>query len=1090
MSMRYVVGIDVGTHSTGFCAFEVDDEGFPIRILNAVVFRHDSGVDPQKQKTAMTRLAVSGQMRRTRRLIRRRRKRYQALDDFLTSQGWGLGEVNESDPYAPWRIRAALAESRIDEDEVLFGYLAAALRHMIRHRGWRNPYSRVESLLRPAEESPQLLALRQRVDELAGDPSSDNATVAQLVASVALDPTVKLRGPDGLLGGKLMQSDNANELRRIWDVQELDEELLDDVIRLVFDAESPRGSAVARVGKDPLPGQGGMPRAPKADPAFQEFRIVSIAANLRIREPNAKDRRLTAEELRSVTALLREWEGQDPPTWADVAGHLAVDRTSLRGTSATTADGERASARPPIDQTNLIMGRCKVRALAAWWKGADEESRSAMIDVLTEGDRHSASSDYHEEAESFLETLSDEDLAKLEEIPLPAGRAAYSRNSLQRLTRWIIANGSDITAARIGEFGVAPDWVPPAVPVGEPVGNPAVDRVLKGVARWLQAVEYKWGAPLSVNIEHVRNALISEAQARALDRENNARFQHNERIKEELASLMGGRERPTYSDVTRYLAVTRQNCECLYCGGAITFSSCELDHIVPRAGAGSTNRRDNLVAVCEECNRSKSNVPFAVWASRDPRPGVSLDQAIERLKFFLPDPGRNEAQTRQFVKGIRERLSQKESDPAIDARSMESVAWMANELRHRIEQHYRADGHETTVRVFRGGLTAEARRASGIDGQLALMGGTKKTRFDRRHHAVDAAVIAMMRPGIAQVLAERVAIREAQRLTRHVETWKGYEGSSREFTPLYRQWRLQMERVLELVNDALREDQIPVRQNLRLRLGNGAAHDDTIRPLVRRSLSDAMPADIIDRASTPALWCALTRLPDFDPVGGLPVDETREIRVYETTLRADSEIEFFPISSAAIAVRGGYAEIGSTIHHARIYRLPGKKSSYGMVRVFAVDLVRHRADDLFSVELPAHSISLRTSEPKVRKAVLNGTAEYLGWLVTGDEILIDPAHSQSGAAGTFLLKWPLWSWTVDGFYSKSKLRLRPTLLAAEGLTDDASAAERSTIDRPGWPPAVNVIFGTPGVEVVRRDALGRIRTEPSGGLPVSWTVDR
>lgn len=35
--LRYRVGIDVGTHSIGFCAVEVDESGMPIQLLNSMV---------------------------------------------------------------------------------------------------------------------------------------------------------------------------------------------------------------------------------------------------------------------------------------------------------------------------------------------------------------------------------------------------------------------------------------------------------------------------------------------------------------------------------------------------------------------------------------------------------------------------------------------------------------------------------------------------------------------------------------------------------------------------------------------------------------------------------------------------------------------------------------------------------------------------------------------------------------------------------------------------------------------------------------------------------------------------------------------
>lgn len=42
-------------------------------------------------------------------------------------------------------------------------------------------------------------------------------------------------------------------------------------------------------------------------------------------------------------------------------------------------------------------------------------------------------------------------------------------------------------------------------------------------------------------------------------------------------------------------------------------------------------------------------------------------------------------------------------------------------------------------------------------------------------------------------------------------------------------------------------------------LGNSIAHDATIHPLEKVPLGSAMSADLIRRASTPALWCALTQ---------------------------------------------------------------------------------------------------------------------------------------------------------------------------------------------------------------------------------------
>src|SRR5699024_9842057 len=121
----------------------------------------------------------------------------------------------------------------------------------------------------------------------------------------------------------------------------------------------------------------------------------------------------------------------------------------------------------------------------------------------------------------------------------------------------------------------------------------------------------------------------------------------------------------------------------------------EMDHIVPRKGPGSTNTRTNLAAVCVSCNRSKSSLPFAAWVAHGSRPGVSLSEAVERTKHWKRDNGQSSKSWMAYLKEVRDRLERTEEDPEIDARSMESVAWMANELRDRIAAHFKGENSST-----------------------------------------------------------------------------------------------------------------------------------------------------------------------------------------------------------------------------------------------------------------------------------------------------------------------------------------------------------------------------------------------------------
>ena len=1087
------VGIDVGTHSVGLATLRVDEQGTPIEFLSALSHIHDSGVGKEGREKHKTRKKVSGVARRAQRLLRSRRKRLQQLDEALLDLGFPIPTPGEfldpnepADPYRVWRVRARLVEEQLPE-ELRAPAISMAVRHIARHRGWRNPYSKVESLLLPADESPFMKALRERIMTKTGEVLDDGITPGQAMTQVALTHAVKMRGPEGILG-KLHQSDNANEIRKICARQGVSPDVCKQLLRAVFKADSPRGSAVSRVAPDPLPGQGSFRRAPKCDPEFQRFRIISIVANLRISEATGKNRPLTVDERRQVVAFLMK-DSQADLTWVDVAEKLDVHRRDLRGTAVLTDDGERSAARPPIDATDRIMRQTKISSLKTWWEEADSERRGAMIRYL-----------YEEPADlecaEIIAELPEEDQAKLDSLHLPAGRAAYSRESLTALSDHMLATTDDLHEARKQLFGVDDSWLPPVEAINAPVGNPSVDRTLKIVGRYLSAVESMWGTPEVIHVEHVRDGFTSERMADERDKANKRRYNDNQKAIEKIQHDYGKEGYISRGDIVRFHALKLQGSTCLYCGTTIDYHTCQLDHIVPQAGPGSNNRRGNLVAVCERCNRSKSNTPFAEWAQNCGIPDVGLKEAIGRVNGWVEhNNSTSSGDLTRLKKEVIARLRRTQKDPEIDERSMESVAWMANELHHRIAAAY----PETTVMVYRGSITAAARKAAGIDSRINLIGEKgRKDRIDRRHHAVDASVVALMEPSVAKTLAERSSLRGEQRLTGQEQTWKQYTGLTVGAQERFEMWRSRMLHLTELFNERLAEDKVYVTQNIRLRLSDGNAHTVNPSKLVSHRLGDGLTVQQIDRACTPALWCALTREKDFDEKNGLPAREDRAIRVHGHEIKSSDYIQVFSKRKktdsdrdetpfGAIAVRGGFVEIGPSIHHARIYRIEGKKPVYAMLRVFTHDLLSQRHGDLFSAVIPPQSISMRCAEPKLRQAIAAGNATYLGWVVVGDELEINVSSFTSGQIANFLEEYPgTTRWRIRGFFDERRLRLRPAYLASEGLVDPSDAV-RKTLSIPGWLSAINQVAAT-HPRVIRRDALGRMRKSSRSGLPASWII--
>ena len=1092
--LRYRVGIDVGLKSIGFCAVEVDENDQPLRLLNSMVFIHDAGVDPNENKAKKTRKLTAGVARRNQRGTVQKKRRLAELDRVLSEElHWPLPNLEDfEDPYEPWHTRAELVEHYIKDDAERAEALAIAIRHIARHRGWRNPYLSVDSLLTPQEPSEFLRGLNERVTQALGREFPSDATPGQLICAYIDSPkyagTQGIRGDDGILNGRLHQFDNVSEIRKICEVQRLDHDVFKLLVRHVFFAKSPRGSAAGLVGHDQIPGQGKYIRAEKAHPDFQLFRMVAVLTNLRIREGKA-ERCLTPDELRGLVDYILEVQLKQQVTWADLADNLGIERADLRGTARASFDGSPALRFPPTDVTSEKIMASKVKWLKEWWDKADSERRGFMVDALSNSGGSTGDNDIDDEVAELLEAATEDEQAELEKIQLPQGRAAYSLDSLRRLTKRMLEEGVDLHTARKEEFNVDDDWRPEPEPIEAPVGNPAVDRVLKQVSRWLRMTTDRWGEPAVINIEHTRDGLGSEKVARELLREGQRRQDLNQKNLVEIAQQLGIPVKDKRSALIKYAAIQRQNSMCLYCGAEIGFTTAEMDHIVPRALSGSTNDRSNLAAVCRACNHQKGAVPFAVWAtSGQAHAGVSLEDAIKRVRLWQKGPGMSPKQHKAFQREVIARLNSRKPDEEFDGRSMESVAWMAVELRTRIDGYYRKVNSDSVpkIGIYRGQLTAEARKASGFENRVNLIGGKGKTRFDRRHHAMDALVIAMMNQSVSQTLALRVNMRESQRITGQEETWKNFYGKPGQANERFEKWREGMLRAVELFNIELAKNAIPFHENVRLRVGSSKVHDDTVRKFIHAKLGEALSVAMIDRAETPALWTALTRLPDFDPKDGLPEDPSREIYIHGRKITADEQLNFFNSPSACLKVRGGYVEIGSSIHHARVYRIDGKKTTYAMVRVFATDLVKMTHEDVFTTPLKPSTISMRTADPKIRKALADGTATQIGWLVEGDELQIETGKYSGGFIGEVLAEYPqLTSWRVAGFPDVARLRLRPLVLSVEGIPTDASDGLKEILEKQGWRPYINTLLSSGVVRIVRRNCLGEERLRSVSSLPVS-----
>lgn len=932
MTEQLIWAFDIGSRSVGWVAMKADENSDPTgEVVAANVVIHSGGILDDSKGT--TRHAVRGMVVRNRRRLKRKKTRRRELKDELAKHGFSLqsGWRNRN----PWWARSVLAAGPVEDPHRVRHLVATALPHMSKHRGWRNPWLRSPNP-DPNEIDDKLAdSVRAAATDLSAETGFEIPATLGAVswALINSDGFTKVRfsnkedkDPHRHLSAwipKVMQEHIALEIAEIWRVQKpahpdlFTDEAKDKVCAAVLFQEKP-GVPLDRIGADSF---GNGYRAPKSSPAFQRFRLLDVASNLRVKVGKDK-RRLTGEERSLVLDILNRGEQIQ---WSEIEDALGLDGKLV------TADKDGTAGRPPINVLAERLNSVKATGmpkLINWWDNAAEDRREALVAIALSDQAFTFEKPrVQEEVAKEIEGMDLLELVEKFGRALPPGRASYSRLVLNDLSDQMESEGIDRHDAIARTYGHEADkqqekW-------DDPIPNAGVEASMKVVRGIVEELDAAFGPPAVIGVEIVREASLSHSEKRDRNERIKRERESRDMARNELIQDLNEKD-PSNSLITKREHMTAQGNLCLYCGEVLNrIYDVELDHIVPRSTGGATIF-NNLVATCRTCNHRKGDRTFAYWCEVDGEAGAArMEATLERVDNLTgprwkATPARPyiNADTGKWVyseldmakRAIRRRLQKIEKDREFDEAELHSTAFVSRIVTERLKVRY----PETRVDVFRGGLTAAIRRETKLPTLLGK--GDKKDRSDRRHHAIDAIAVALL---TQSTWAARIRRRDEAFQNHRLGLISDEEFEKVKLSAPIGDLVPVMERVRK-TGTPITDQIIPIMPR---RLSTtGRIHEDTVRPWQPKRIGDAWNAKYISSVRDQEVAKALWRMSSSG--GSIKEDGQREISLPDGTVLGPEDTTMCAIKldeetgketpvATWMAVRKGWAKTDE-IHHARI----------------------------------------------------------------------------------------------------------------------------------------------------------------------------
>lgn len=772
---RYRLGLDIGTNSIGWCVLQLNDDDQPVGIIRAGARIFSDGRSPKTLASLAADRRAARQMRRRHDRVLKRMARF--MDGLVR---FGLLPDDDGERLAlsaldPYELR----RKGLDESLTAFE-LGRALYHLAKRRGFKssrkskgedeNEAGKIASAITRTREQIKAEGCRTMGEYLAKRHAQRETVRARTTAD----------GKEYLL--YTQRAMVAEEFDALWAAQAAHHpNICTEEARAFL-----RDTLLFQ--RPLLPVQPGRCifeveefREPLWSPLQQQFRVLQELNNLRVID-GLEERPLTLEERNTLRdALYRKRE----MTFAAIIKTLKLPK----GTRFNLESEKRKGLKGDVLASQLGAAD----ALGEAWFGMPLQQQRDLAELI----------DRVDDAEELKNRLMGGPwrfdaaiAAQLAKTRLPDDYGSLSRKALEKIVPILDAevitydkaaqkagyNHSDFYTGEIFErlpyYGeLLHSYTSPTPKAKDPnermfgkLANPTVHIGLNQLRQLVNEIIRRWGHPTEIIVELARDVGLSGQKRRDLEAEQKKNQDRNEELNQQLRRLGQRENRDNRQRLMLWAELGREDANdryCVYSGQRISMSqlfdgTVEVDHILPFSRSLDDSLTNKVLCLARANRDKKNSTPFEAFGHSPP--GYDW-QAIEERAARLP---KNKAK-RFKENALQEFLGEKDF---LD-RHLTDTAYLSRVAR----QYLTAVCPPNKVWVATGRLTAMLRQKYGLN-EILDPERRGKNRDDHRHHAVDAAVIAVCNRSLIQRVSTAAAKAEADgenRLLRSLDVpWVGF----------------------------------------------------------------------------------------------------------------------------------------------------------------------------------------------------------------------------------------------------------------------------------------------------------------------------